>query len=222
VGAYGQEVAETITEVQALDLRDGQLRALCNEACGFEYRRSMFNSSERARFIILRVTFALEAGGKPRIRYRDLKDYFAAHGSEGHATLADVRQAVREIRHSKAMLIVEGDEDARSAGSFFKNPVLAPAEYERLASATGGQLPAYPAPEQKHKVAAAWLVEHAGFGKGYARGAVGISRKHALAIVNRGGATAAEIVALKNDIQAAVLEKFGVELVPEPVFVGFD
>lgn len=222
VGAYGQEVSETITEVQALDLRNGQLRMLCNEACGFQYRSSIFNSNERGRFIILRVRFALEPGGRPRIQYRDLKQYFAAHGSESHATVTEVRQAVREIRHSKAMLIVEGDEDARSAGSFFKNPVLEPREYERLANASGGTLPSYPAPGQKHKVAAAWLVEQAGFHKGYIRGAVGISRKHALAIVNRGGGTATEIVALKNDIQAAVLDKFGVELVPEPVFVGFE
>ncbi len=220
VGAYGQEVAERITEVQALDLRDGQVRTLCNEACGFEYRSSIFNTSECGRFIILRVRFALEPGGAPRIEYRDLMEYFAGEGAR--ATLAQVRQAVREIRHSKAMLIVEGDEDARSAGSFFKNPVLGPAEYERLLSAAGGKLPSYPAPGQKYKVAAAWLVEHAGFGKGYTRGGVGISRKHALAIVNCGGGTAAEIVALKSDIQAAVREKFGVELIPEPVFVGFD
>jgi UDP-N-acetylmuramate dehydrogenase len=119
------------------------------------------------------------------------------------------------------MLLVPGDEDARSAGSFFKNPVLDPAGYDRLLRATGGELPGYPAPGQKYKVPAAWLVEHAGFCKGYARGSVGLSRKHALAIVNRGGATAADIVALKNDIQAAVRDKFGIELVPEPVFVGF-
>lgn len=220
VGAYGQEVAETITEVQALDLRDGQLRTLCNEACGLEYRSSMFNTSERGRFIILRVTFALEPGGAPRIQYRDLQEYFAGEGAR--ATLQEVRQAVREIRHAKAMLIVEGEEDARSAGSFFKNPVLNPAEYERLVSATAGKLPSYPAPGQKYKVPAAWLVEHAGFCKGFAHGSVGISRKHALAIVNRGGATAAEIVALKNEIQTAVRDRFGVELTPEPVFVGFE
>ncbi len=218
VGAYGQEVAETITEVETLDLREGQLRTLCNEACGFAYRSSIFNNSERGRFVILRVTFALEPGGAPRIEYRDLREYFAGT----HPTLQQVRHAVREIRRSKAMLIVEGDEDARSAGSFFKNPVLDAAQYERLLSATSGTLPSYPAPGQQYKVPAAWLLEHAGFCKGSSRGAVGISRKHALAIVNRGGATAAEIVALKNDIQAAVRDKFGIELVPEPVFVGFD
>lgn len=226
VGAYGQEVSGTITEVQVLDLRDGQLRNLCNEACGFTYRSSVFNTDERDRFIILRVSYALEPGGAPMVEYRDLKQYFSAFGSKTPATLSDVREAVRKVRLSKAMLIVEGDEDARSAGSFFKNPVLDPTAYERVksvaATLTGGGIPSYPAPGQQYKIPAAWLVENAGFHKGYARGHVGISRKHALAIVNRGGATAGEIVALKDEIQRAVLERFGVRLTPEPVFVGFE
>jgi UDP-N-acetylmuramate dehydrogenase len=219
VGAYGQEVSQTITEVQALDLRDGQLRSLCYQACGFTYRSSIFNTDERGRFIILRVAYALEAGGEPTIEYRDLKTYFAERAKR--PSLLDVREAVRKIRLSKAMLIVEGDEDSRSAGSFFKNPVLDSAEYARVAALAGGALPSYPAPGQHSKVPAAWLVENAGFCKGYARGHVGISHRHALAIVNRGGATAAEIVALKDDIQRAVRDKFGVQLVPEPVFLGF-
>jgi UDP-N-acetylmuramate dehydrogenase len=223
VGAYGQEVSDTITEVQALDLRDGQWRTLCNQACGFAYRSSIFNTAERGRFIIVRVAYALEPDGAPKIEYRDLQQYFARDaGPAAPPTLEDVRQAVRKIRHSKAMLIVEGDEDARSAGSFFKNPVLDPAGYKRVADVAGGQLPSYPAPGQRYKIPAAWLVENAGFHKGYARGNVGISRKHALAIVNRGGATAAEIIALKEEIERGVGEKFGVPLVPEPVFVGFD
>jgi UDP-N-acetylmuramate dehydrogenase len=220
VGAYGQEVSETITEVQVLDLRDGQLRSLCNEACGFAYRSSIFNTGERGRYIILKVAYALEAGGEPAIRYRDLQAYFAA--AKTRPTLADVREAVRKIRLSKAMLIVEGDEDSRSAGSFFKNPVLDAAEYTRVAASAGETLPSYPAPGGHCKIPAAWLVENAGFHKGYTRGHVGISRKHALAIVNRGGATAAEVIALQNEIRRAVEEKFGVALVPEPVFVGFE
>jgi UDP-N-acetylmuramate dehydrogenase len=223
VGAYGQEVSDTITEVQALDLRDGQSRTLCNQACGFAYRGSIFNTEERGRFIILRVAYELEPQGAPKIEYRDLQQYFA--GSAGPAappTLEDVRQAVRTIRLSKAMLIVEGDEDSRSAGSFFKNPVLDPAGYNRVAGVAGGKLPSYPAPGQRYKIPAAWLVENAGFHRGYARGNVGISRKHALAIVNRGGATAGEIIALQEEIQRRVRETFGVQLVPEPVFVGFD
>ena len=222
VGAYGQEVSETITEVQVLDLRDGQLRSLCNEACGFAYRSSIFNTSERGRYIILKVAYALEAGGEPTIRYRDLQTHFAALPASSRPTLADVRDAVRKIRLSKAMLIVEGDEDARSAGSFFKNPVLDAVDYERVAAAAGGALPSYPAAGERFKIPAAWLVEHAGFHKGYTRGHVGLSRKHALAIVNRGGATAAEVIALQDEIRRAVEERVGVRLVPEPVFVGFE
>jgi UDP-N-acetylmuramate dehydrogenase len=123
------------------------------------------------------------------------------------------------------MLIVPGDDDARSAGSFFKNPVLPPSDYQRLvesAAARGEKVASYPAEGQHYKVPAAWLVEHSGFAKGTTRGAVGISRKHALAIVNRGGARAADVIALKNEIQQRVRDTFGVELVPEPVMVGFD
>ena len=223
VGAYGQEVSETIAGVQALDLRDGQLRELCNPACGFAYRTSIFNTSERGRYILLRVTYALAPGGQPRIEYADLKKYFA--GRNGTPTLAQVREAVRHIRAGKAMLIVPGDEDCRSAGSFFKNPVLTGEQHTRLsdrAAALGLQVPSYPALSAQHKVSAAWLVEHSGFSKGYTLGPVGISRKHALALVNRGGATAADVVALKNQIQQRVADTFGIQLSPEPVFVGFD
>ena len=131
---------------------------------------------------------------------------------------------MREIRHRKAMLLVPGEDDACSAGSFFKNPVVAEKQYEDLVarlSARGLQLPSYPAGEGWRKLPAAWLVEQAGCAKGYKKGAVGISRRHALAIVNRGGATAADIVALKNEIQARVRDEFDINLQPEPVFVGF-
>ena len=222
VGAYGQEVAETITEVYALDLESGEVNEFSNEACGFAYRTSVFNTLARGRFIILGVRFALEKNGAPKIEYRDLKNYFATHA--GQPSLAEVRKAVREIRHSKAMLIVEGDEDSRSAGSFFKNPVVSPAKFAEVhatAERRGLQVPSFPGLDGQVKVPAAWLVEHSGFAKGTTRGRVGISRRHALAIVNRGGATAAEVVALKNEIQSAVLSQFGIDLQPEPVFLGF-
>ena len=217
VGAYGQEVSETILEVRALDLRSRQIVTLSNAECGFGYRSSIFNSSYRGRYIILRVAFTLREGGAPTIRYADLEKRLTGLG-QSSPTLSDVRAAVREIRHSKAMLIVPGEEDARSAGSFFKNPVVAQAVFERLAEQF--ELPSYPAANGTRKLPAAWLVEHAGFAKGYGKGRVGISHKHALAIVNRGGGTAAEIVALKDEIQARVREKFGIELQTEPVFVG--
>jgi UDP-N-acetylmuramate dehydrogenase len=222
VGAYGQEVAETITSVLTLDLRDGQIRELCAEACGFQYRTSIFNTSERGRFIILRVTYSLIPGGKPRIQYADLKKHFA--GFQQTPSLTSTREAVRRIRASKAMLITPGDEDCRSAGSFFKNPVLSADQYDELnkrAIAKGLHIPSYPALDAQRKVSAAWLVEHSGFSKGYGSGRVGISRKHALAIVNRGDATAADILALKDHIQERVEELWCIQLEPEPVFVGF-
>jgi UDP-N-acetylmuramate dehydrogenase len=223
VGAYGQEVSETIVNLHALDLTNGVIRELTPEQCGFGYRTSVFNTTERTRFIILGVRFALELDGAPRIKYRDLQNYFADGKQE--PSLAEVRKAVREIRHSKAMLIVEGDEDCRSAGSFFKNAIVNATTFtdlQAIAIDRDVNLPSFPAGEGHVKIPAGWLVEQAGFPKGYTRGPVGISRKHALAIVNRGGAKASDIVALKNDIQRAVLDQFGIELKPEPVFVGFD
>src|SRR5437667_11024148 len=184
VGAYGQEVAATIESVLTLDLRDDQIRELCGEACAFSYRTSIFNTSERGRYIILRVTYGLTPGGQPRIDYADLKRHFS--GWQQIPTLADTREAVRRIRASKAMLITPGDADARSVGSFFKNPVLSSEQHEdlsRRAAARGLQIPSYPALDAQHKISAAWLVEHSGFSKGYDSGHVAISSKQALAIV---------------------------------------
>ena len=222
VGAYGQEVASTIESVLALDLRDGQLHELCSQACGFSYRTSIFNTTERGRYIILQVNYALKHGGDAYIGYAELKKYFA--GWSERPTLANTRDAVRKIRAGKGMLITAGDDDCRSAGSFFKNPILSAEQYQALtarAAAKNLQIPCYPALDAQKKVSAAWLVEHSGFSKGYGNGSVGISRKHALAIVNRGNATAAEILIFKEDIQQRVREIWGILLEPEPVFVGF-
>jgi UDP-N-acetylmuramate dehydrogenase len=222
VGAYGQEVAETIVSVQVFDLRDGEIRELCREACGFSYRSSIFNTSETGRFIVLGVSYALTPEGKPRIRYADLERHFA--GRETTPDLAETREAVRHIRALKGMLIVAGDPDCLSAGSFFKNPVISLEQHEDLrkrAAAKGLTLPSYPALEKNKKISAAWLVEHSGFAKGYGMGRTGISSKHALAIVNRGAATAAEVIALKDQIQHRVEEIWGIHLEPEPVMVGF-
>jgi UDP-N-acetylmuramate dehydrogenase len=222
VGAYGQEVSGTIVSVQVLDLKDGQIRELCREACGFSYRSSIFNTTEGGRFIVLRVTYALTPGGKPSLTYADLKRHFA--GRETTPDLAETREAVRHIRALKGMLIVPGDPDCQSAGSFFKNPVLSAAQHEDLkqrAALRGLTVPSYPALVTHQKVSAAWLVERSGFTKGYGYGHAGISSKHALAIVNRGGATAAEVLALKEQIQHRVEEIWGVHLDPEPVMVGF-
>jgi UDP-N-acetylmuramate dehydrogenase len=141
--------------------------------------------------------------------------------------LQQVRDAVRSIRQGKAMLLVKDDEDCRSAGSFFKNPIVTKAEAQRVEVLARQRvpdkaLPQYPGDDGQVKLAAAWLVEQSGFNKGYARGPVGISRKHSLAIVNRGGASAADIVALKDEVQKRVFDVWGISLRPEPVFVGFD
>jgi UDP-N-acetylmuramate dehydrogenase len=222
VGAYGQEVANTIESVLALDLRDGQLHELCNQACGFSYRTSIFNTTERGRYIILQVNYALQHGADAYIAYADLKRYFA--GWSEKPSLANTRDAVRKIRSGKGMLLTPGDDDCRSAGSFFKNPILSAEQYQALtarAAAKNLQIPSYSALDAQKKVSAAWLVEHSGFSRGYGNGSVGISRKHALAIVNRGNATASEIVAFKEVIQQRVDDIWGIFLDPEPVFVGF-
>jgi UDP-N-acetylmuramate dehydrogenase len=222
VGAYGQEAGDTICGVLALDIEDMQTREMSTDECGFSYRASIFNTTHRGRYIILRVGYELTPGGTPSIRYADLQRYFAGWGVP--PTLAQARDAVRTTRASKAMLITPGDDDSRSAGSFFKNPVLSEGEYQTLiavAASRGLQVPSYPMVSSEKKVSAAWLVEHSGFAKGFSLGNVGISRKHALAIVNRGGAKASEIFDLKYMIEQRVREQWGVQLVPEPVFVGF-
>src|SRR6202451_713340 len=222
IGAYGQEVADSIESVLALDLRDGQVQELGKEDCAFSYRTSIFNTTERGRYIILQVNYSLKHGGEAYIGYADLKKYFAGWGEK--PTLANTRDAVRKIRAGKGMLITSGDDDCRSAGSFFKNPIVSADEYERLttrAAIKNLQIPNYPALAAQKKISAAWLVEHSGFSRGYGNGSVGISRKHALAIVNRGNATAADIVAFKEAIQQRVEEIWGIFLEPEPVFVGF-
>jgi UDP-N-acetylmuramate dehydrogenase len=227
VGAYGQEVSQTIATVRVLEIATGKIRELNNADCGFAYRTSIFNSGLREKCIVLEVGFRLERGRSPAVEYADLKRFFTESRGDHPPTLQQVRDAVRSIRQSKAMLLVTGDEDCRSAGSFFKNPVVSRDEADRIQAVAekqvpGKMLPSYPAQDGHVKLAAAWLVEQAGFHKGYARGPVGISRKHALAIVNRGGATARDIIALKDEIQATVLDVWGVQLQPEPVFVGFE
>lgn len=222
VGAYGQEVSETIAAVIAYDLAESRVRELKNRECGFSYRSSIFNSTQRGRYIILRVTYELHPGAEPVLRYADLKKHFAGH--HGVPTLAGVRDAVLRIRASKGMLLDPKDPDSRSAGSFFKNPVLSAEQFTQLeqkAAGRGLRVPRYPALSQQSKVSAAWLVENSGFHKDYSRGPVGISSKHALAIVNRGSATAADIVALRDEIQSKVEQAWGVKLETEPVFLGF-
>ncbi|HEY6400397.1 MAG TPA: UDP-N-acetylmuramate dehydrogenase [Blastocatellia bacterium] len=231
VGAYGQEVSETIISVRAFDRLAGEFSELSNEQCRFSYRASVFNTTARDRYVVTAVSYALKLHGEPAIHYPDLKNFFSNVSTA--PSLALTREAVRGIRAQKAMLITPdgpannpvnnsaNNPDCRSAGSFFKNPILTSGEFDRIKE-IAEQVPNFPAGDGKFKVPAAWLIERAGFHKGYNRGRVGISSKHTLAIVNRGGATASEVIGLMKEIQDRVAEKFGVALAPEPVFVGFD
>jgi UDP-N-acetylmuramate dehydrogenase len=222
VGAYGQEVSETIVTVRAFDRRTERFVDLAAADCGFSYRRSVFNTSERERYIVSRVDYSLLPHGMPKLSYADLSKFFGARGVASPG-LGEVREAVRAIRAQKGMLIVPGDADCRSAGSFFKNPIVPVAVLDSLAVELGLEkrsVPAYPAQDGEVKLSAAWLIERAGFAKGFALGKAGISSKHTLALVNRGGANAAEVIALRDAIAAGVAERFAVWLEPEPVWVG--
>ncbi|MFZ0477728.1 MAG: UDP-N-acetylmuramate dehydrogenase [Terriglobales bacterium] len=222
VGAYGQEVSETIESVRAFDTKENRTVVLPRPACGFRYRASIFNTGQRCRYIILRVNYRLHRGAAPTLKYADLQKHFAE--SKTPPSLASVREAVREIRRAKGMLLVPGDPNSRSAGSFFKNPVLTADQFQNLtarAAEKALEIPSYPALEAHHKISAAWLVEHSGFSKGFHLGEAAISTKHALALVNTGSAHASDIVHLKETIQQQVQTEWGVLLDPEPVFVGF-
>jgi len=222
VGAYGQEVASVIERVRAFDRVAQKFVEFANAECGFAYRKSRFNSTDRERYVVTRVDYRLRKNGAPTLTYAELKAHFS--GREKTSSLAEVAEAVREIRRGKGMLLVEGDPDCRSAGSFFKNPSVAPEVAERveqIAADAGVAVRVFPAEGGLVKIPAAWLIEQAGFRKGYALGAAGISSRHTLALVNRGSATAAEILALAEKIQAAVEARFGIPLETEPEMVGF-
>ena len=221
VGAYGQEVSETVVSVRVFDRKTKSFLDLLNWQCGFAYRTSIFNTAEKNRYIVLAVTYALNLGGDPKIVYRDLQNYFG----DAKPNLEETRNAVLKIRAEKSMVINASDPNSKSAGSFFKNPIVTPARFAEIkeyAEKLGIEyVPSFPVDEKTVKIPAAWLIEKSGFEKGYEHGRVGISTKHSLAVVNRGGATAADVLSLKNVIQTKVRETFGVELSAEPVFVGF-
>jgi UDP-N-acetylmuramate dehydrogenase len=219
VGAYGQEVSETIVSVRAYDRQANRIVTLGNAGCGFSYRTSIFNTTARDRYVVLAVSYALRPHGAPALRYPDVKTFFADRAAA--PTLREVRDAVRTIRARKGMVIAADDPDSHSAGSFFKNPILTREQLARLEAEAPDRVPNYPAIGDHFKVPAAWLIEQAGFQRGYARGRAGISSKHTLAIVNRGGATAREVLELVEEIQDRVRQRFAIELTPEPVFVGF-
>lgn len=222
VGAYGQEVSETIVSVRVLDRISNNMETLAKAECGFEYRKSIFNTSERNRYIVLEVNYSLTKNGKPKIVYADLQSKFE-NETPG---LNETREAVCEIRKSKGMLVRQGGLDAQSAGSFFKNPILSATRFAELETNLIGKgiesIPSYAIDDGSVKIPAAWLIEQAGFKKGFTKGNAGLSTKHTLALTNRGNATAEEILVLKSEIQNEILDRFGVELIPEPSFIGFE
>jgi UDP-N-acetylmuramate dehydrogenase len=221
VGAYGQEVSQTIVTVRAFDRKTLRFVDLPAADCGFSYRRSIFNSTQRERYVVSRVDYALRKDAPANIVYADLTRYFAARNGAA-PTLVEVREAVRSIRAQKGMLLVAGDADCRSAGSFFKNPVVPVTVLDSLAVELGIEkrsIPAYPARDGEVKLSAAWLIERAGYQKGFALGNAGISSRHTLALINRGGACAAEVVALRDKVTDTIASRFGILLEPEPVWL---
>jgi UDP-N-acetylmuramate dehydrogenase len=214
VGAYGQEVAQTVGWVRALDRRTHDVVLLSPEECGFGYRDSVFKRSDR--YVVLAVAFALEHSrlGAP-VRYAELARRLGVEVGE-RVPATDVRAAVLELRRGKGMVLDAEDHDTWSAGSFFTNPLL-PADQ---AAALPENAPRWPTDDGRVKTSAAWLIEQAGIGKGHGSGAARVSTKHTLALTNRGAATTAELLVLAREIRAAVQDRFGVTLVPEPVLVG--
>ncbi len=216
VGAYGQEVSETIVSVQCIDRETFLPIRFINKECGFSYRKSIFNSSNADRYIVYDVTFELTLGGKPKLVYKDLIEHFV----DTIPDLVQTREAVLSIRRAKSMVIDADDPNSKSAGSFFKNPIIDEAAFRKLRLAFS-EMPFFPMANGMCKIPAAWLIENAGFEKGFKLGNAGISTKHSLAIINRSNATSAEIVALMGLIENEIKQKFEIELTPEPVLVGF-
>jgi UDP-N-acetylmuramate dehydrogenase len=236
VGAYGQEVADTIRAVRVLDRRDGKVRELGPQQCQFSYRDSAFRRDPEGQ-VVLAVTFALRPGPPAPARYPELGAALAsqaqaqaqaAGSGPGAPSLADVRRVVIALRRRKSMVIDAGDPNRRSVGSFFTNPIVSQAEADRVvarALAQGivtapDQVPRFPAGAGQVKLAAGWLIERAGITRGLRQGPVGVSSAHALALVHHGGGTSAQLLALARQVRAAVAGHFGITLQPEPIVVG--
>jgi len=221
VGAYGQEVSDTITAVRALDTKSGVIVTVPANACGFAYRDSVFKSGQPGRWVVLAVTYRLRPAGAPTTAYADVQRQLATRGS-GQPTLTDVRETVLAIRRSKSMVLDDPDDPNRhSCGSFFLNPILRAGEADAVTARAGdATMPRWPQPDGRVKLSAAWLIERAGFARGARVGAVGLSTRHTLAVVAHAGAQASDVIAFARRVQDAVATRFGVRLTPEPVFWG--
>jgi len=215
VGAYGQEVSQTIASVRTWDRRTATQQTFANADCGFGYRDSRFKA-EPGRWVVLEVTFQLLVGElSAPVGYAELARTLGVRIGE-RTPLADVREAVLELRRGKGMVLDDADHDTWSAGSFFTNPVLDAEAAARLP----GDAPRWEQPDGSVKTSAAWLIDRAGFAKGHTHGRVALSGKHTLALTNRGGASTDELLALAREIRESVRERYGVSLVNEPVTVG--
>ena len=220
VGAYGQEVGETIVAVRALDRARGEVVTLTAEECGFAYRDSALKSGAPERYAVLAVTYRLVPGGRPALGYADVARHLESRGI-GAPTLAHVRESVLAIRRSKSMVLDTDDPNRRSCGSFFLNPVVSAEQAASVADrAPGEPVPRWPQADGRVKLSAAWLIERAGFGRGARDGAVGLSTRHALAIVCHEGARARDVLAFAGRIRDGVEVRWGVRLVPEPALWG--
>jgi UDP-N-acetylmuramate dehydrogenase len=220
VGAYGQEVSDTLTAVRALDRESRRVVTLAPGQCGFGYRDSLFKSGAPGRYVVLAATYRLAPGGAPALRYADIAREVQARGV-AQPSLGDVRETVLRVRRSKSMVLDAADPNARSCGSFFLNPIVDGAALAAIdARAAGLTMPRWPQADGRVKLSAAWLIEHAGFTRGQADGPVGLSTRHSLAIVCHDGARARDVAAFARRVRAGVEARFGVRLHPEPVFWG--
>ncbi len=227
VGAYGQEVSDVIAWVRVLDRRSGQVSQLLRGCCGFGYRDSVFKGDDR--YVVLSVTFHFAVPDDGRlsapIRYVELANRLGVRPGE-RAPLAEVRDAVLDLRRAKGMVLDPADHDTWSAGSFFTNPVLTPTQFLALERRVAARLgrgvtpPRFAAPGGRVKTSAAWLIERAGFSRGHGAGPAQLSGRHTLALTNRGTAKAEDVLALAREIRDGVREAFGVVLTNEPVLVG--
>ncbi len=225
VGAYGQEIAEVIESVQAVDLREGRAVELDHADCGFAYRDSHFKRDWAGRYAITGLTLRLRPGGEPTVAYAELERRLAETGAPHD--LATVRSEVLDIRRGKSMVIDLDDENHRSAGSFFTNPIVDDDTLGTVLERAGRLDPEATPPRWEigpghTKIAAAWLIERSGFGKGHGTGEAGLSTRHVLALVNRGRANTQDLIDLAREVRDGVLDTFGVRLRPEPVPLGFE
>lgn len=223
VGAYGQEVADTIVSVRAYDREAGDVVELSPAECEFGYRDSALKRRP-GRWVVLAVTFELRRSELSMpIRYDELAARLGVAKGE-RAPLGAVREAVLELRRGKGLLAEPGDPEAATAGSFFTNPLLTAEQVEQLQGRTGeASPPLYPQPDGSFKTSAAWLIQHAGFEPGYSgRDGIAISSRHCLVLTNRGGGSTAELIRLAREIAAGVRERFGVDLHPEPILIGIE